>query len=259
MVRQQKSYYFVFIAVVFLLSVVANPLLAQSSKIVIENVAYHLGDTTVTGYLARPDDNNILRPAVVMIHEWWGLDDHIKDNARRYAQMGYVTLAVDLYHGKVASKPEDAQVLAVGVSKYRAMAMENLKHAVRFLKSRSNVDPNRVASIGWCFGGGWSYQMAKNDLGVKATVIYYGFFNPKDDLSKMRASIIGHFAEKDRGIKVDNVREFQVKLKTLNGDHEVYIYPNTSHAFANPNRNIYDQEASELAWERTHAFLNKHL
>ena len=257
--KHQKSSWLVVIAVIVFVSVWAHPLGAQSSKIVIETVAYHLGDSSVTGYLARPDDNNVLRPAIVMIHEWWGLNDHIKENARRYAEQGFVTLAVDLYHGKVATKPEGARVLAGGVRDNPAMAMENLMHAVRFLKSRTNVNPQRVASIGWCFGGGWSYQMAKNDLGVKATVIYYGFFNPKDDLSKMRATIIGHFAEKDRGIKVDNVRELQVKLKTLKGDHEIYIYPNTSHAFANPTRDIYDREATELAWRRTLAFLDKHL
>ena len=118
-----------------------------------------------------------------------------------------------------------------------------------------------MAAIGWCFGGGWSYQMAKNNLGVKASVIYYGFFNPEDDLQKMRAEIIGHFAENDRAIRVDNVKEFQAKLKTLSGDHEVYIYPNTTHGFAsrkgtNPD---YNEQAAELAWQRTLAFLKKHV
>ena len=135
---------------------------------------------------------------------------------------------------------------------------DNLKSAVSYLKSRTDVDPTRLASIGWCFGGGWSYQIAKNNLGVTASIIYYGFFNPKDDLSKMRATILGHFGKNDRAIKVDTVYEFQANLKTLSGDHEIYIYENAGHAFANSG-DRYNQEAAELAWNRTVVFLNKYL
>ena len=97
--------------------------------------------------------------------------------------------------------------------------------------------------------------MARNALGVRASVIYYGRFNPADDLSRMRAVIIGHFAERDRGIRVDRVREFQATLKTLEGEHEIYIYPNTHHGFANSTSPIYNQPAAEQAWERTIDFL----
>ena len=138
-------------------------------------------------------------------------------------------------------------------------AFANLNAAVRFLQSRSDVLANRLASVVWCFGGGWSYQMAKNNLGVKSSVIYYGVFNPADDLEQMRTTILGHFGETDRAIKVDNVREFQVKLKTLSGDHEVYIYPNAGHAFANAGGANYDAAAAEEAWQRTLSFLEKHL
>ena len=140
-------------------------------------------------------------------------------------------------------------------------AFNNLKAAVDFLKNDPLVDPNKIASLGWCFGGGWSYQMAKNNLGVVASIIYYGFFNPEDDLAQMRAVILGHFADKDRAIKIDNVKEFQVKLKSLNGEHEIYIYPNTQHGFAsregkNPN---YNQREAEKAWSRTLDFLNRYV
>jgi carboxymethylenebutenolidase len=104
----------------------------------------------------------------------------------------------------------------------------------------------------------FSYQIAKNNLGVKASIIYYGFFNPKDDLSKMRATILGHFGKNDRAIKVDTVYEFQANLKTLSGDHEVYIYENAGHAFANPG-DRYVKAAAELAWNRTVVFLDKYL
>jgi carboxymethylenebutenolidase len=233
---------FVFISVFFV-----GVLWASSHDVVTEEVRYHKKVKEVRGFLARPADNKKY-PGVVLIHEWTGL------------KLGYVALAVDLYQGQVATNRDEAGRLAGWVRENREVALENLKQAVAYLKGRStNVDPQRLASVGWCFGGGWSYQMAKNDLGVKATVIYYGHFNPKDDLSRMRTTIIGHFGEKDRSIKVDDVRAFQAKLKTLNGDHEIYIYPNAGHGFVKPGRKRYRKEAAEDAWKRTTAFLKKYL
>ena len=218
------------------------------------------GGVATSGYLARPKKEGRY-PAIILIHEWWGLNDHIRTTARDFAQLGYVALAVDLYQGDSSMEPAKARELATKVRGDMDTAQQNLRDAIAHLKKSDQVDPQRIASIGWCFGGGWSYEIAKNNLGVKASVIYYGRFNPQDDLAKMRASIIGHFAEKDRGIKVDNVKEFQASLKTLGGDHEIYIYPNTTHGFAsrkgeNPK---YDSAAADLAHERTLAFLKKHL
>ncbi|REJ65496.1 MAG: hypothetical protein DWQ31_17845 [Planctomycetota bacterium] len=233
----------------------------DKAKIETAEVVYSKqGDVESTGFLARPsEDGNY--PGIVLIHEWWGLNDHIRQEARRFAELGYVALAVDLYAGEATTEPERARELATAVRDDMAKAQQNLRDALDHLKGTGFVDPERLASIGWCFGGGWSYQIARNNLGVKASVIFYGRFNPEDDLAQMRAKIIGHFAEEDRAIKVDNVREFQAKLKTQSGDHEIYIYPNTTHGFAsregdNPG---YDKEAAELAWERTLAFLKEHL
>ena len=232
---------------------------SRDVKIVTKDVTYHEKRKNVSGYLARPDDGK-KHPAIILIHEWWGLNDNIKENARRFAELGYVALAVDLYEGQVAETPADARKFAGQVRDNMEAAFENLKEAVGFLRNDTTyVIPDRLASIGWCFGGGWSYQMAKNDLGTRVSVIYYGRFNPEDDLSKMRAMILGHFGEKDRGIRVDTVTEFQAKLKTLKGDHEIYIYPNVGHAFANPRGRNYDKEAAELAWARTVSFLKKYL
>ena len=228
-------------------------------KIVTMDVEYFEGNSQVKGYLARPDDNK-QHPGLILIHEWWGLNENIRENARRFAKLGYVALAVDLYDGNAATTPADARKLATSVRKNMPGAFKNLQNAVDYLKGKDNwVQSDNLASIGWCFGGGWSYQMAKNNLGVKASVIYYGRFNPKDDLQKMRATIIGHFGENDRGIKVDNVREFQATLKTLNGNHEVYIYPNAGHAFANEGGSRHNKEAADLAWNRTNEFLKRYL
>lgn len=210
------------------------------------------------GYLALPADVQDA-PALILIHEWWGLNDNMKDMAERFAKEGYVALAVDLY-GESTTDQARAQQLAGSVQANMPAAFDNLEQAVEFLKNRDDVDDDRIASVGWCFGGGWSYQMAKNDLGVAASVMYYGRFSAHDDLSHMKADIIGHFGEEDASIKVDDVREFQATLKTQGGDHEVYIYPNAGHAFANEdNVEAYNEEASELAWTRTMAFLEEHL
>ncbi len=219
------------------------------------NVAYH-GD--VEGYLAEPAGGG-KHPAVILVHEWWGLNDDIRSKARDFAQQGYVALAVDLYNGEATSTPDRARELAGAVRSDQAGAFANLRDAIAFLHARDSVDQDRLATVGWCFGGGWAYQIAKNNLGVQASVIYYGRFNPEDDLAQMRASILGHFAELDRGIKVDDVRAFEANLNTLSGDHQIFIYPNTSHGFANPDNSIYDMAAADLARERTYEFLGRSL
>jgi carboxymethylenebutenolidase len=210
------------------------------------------------GYLALPADVQDA-PALILIHEWWGLNDNMKDMAERFAREGYIALAVDLY-GESTTDQARARELSSSVQNNLPAAFDNLEQAVAFLKNREDVDDDRIASVGWCFGGGWSYQMAKNDLGVKASVMYYGRFSAHDDLSHMKADIIGHFGEQDASIKVDDVKEFEATLRTQGGDHEVYIYPNAGHAFANgDNVEAYNAEAAEQAWTRTMVFLEEHL
>jgi carboxymethylenebutenolidase len=242
-------------SIIFIFS--TGAVFAADFNITTKEVVYYTNGKNVKGYYARPDDNQ-KHPAMILIHEWWGLNDNIRENARKFAKLGYVALAVDLYEGESTTTPAEARKMATHVRQNVDEAFKNLKRAVSYLKSQPYVDSSRLASIGWCFGGGWSYQIAKNNLGVKTSIIYYGRFNPKDDLSKMRATILGHFGENDRAIKVDNVREFQAKLKTLSGDHEIYIYENAGHAFANEGSR-YVKEAAELAWSRTVTFLKKTL
>ena len=255
----RKSNLFLCIFVILTAIIFQTFVVAQEYKIETKYFVYYEQNKNIKGYFATPTAKGKSFPAIILIHEQWGLNDYIKENARNFAKQGYVALAVDLYNGQVATEASKARELAGSVRQDKEGAFSNLENAVAFIKKQKNTNENKIASIGWCFGGGWSYQMAKNNLGVKASIIYYGSFNPEDDLSKMRATILGHFAEKDRGIRLDNVKEFQVKLKTLSGDHEVYIYPNSQHAFANPGRDIYDKDAAELAWKRTLEFLKKFL
>jgi len=194
----------------------------------------------------------------VLIHEWWGLNDNIKSLADDFAEQGYVALAVDLYNGELAETPDEARVLAGGVRENVEPAFANLEAATDYLAGLEVVDGERLASVGWCFGGQWAYNMAVNSMNVDATVMYYGRFMPEDDLSMMRADILGHFGEEDTSIPIDTVHEFEAKLSTLEGDHAVFIYPNAGHAFANEdNEDAYNEEAAELAWQRTLEFLSR--
>lgn len=234
------------------------PVRENTNSIATSTVVYF---EDVEGYLATPSGGGA-RPAIILIHEWWGLNDDIKALAERYAEAGYVALAVDMYKGEATEDRTRAGELASAVRADTEAAFVHLTGAVDFLKARADVDSERLASVGWCFGGGWSYQMAVNNLGTRASVMYYGQFDPEDDFEHMKAHILGHFGETDTGIKVDTVNEFQAALNTTNGAHEVYIYPNVGHGFANARggTNIaYSEEAAELAWTRTMAFLESTL
>ncbi len=224
-------------------------------KVKVEDVEYF---SKVKGYLATPGDGK-KHPAIILIHEWWGLNDQMKVTADRLAQQGYIAFAVDLYEGKSTTKPEEAGKLASAVRSNMPRAFDNLKAAVALLSSRTDVDAARTAAIGWCFGGGWALEMAKNDLGVKASVIYYGHFDPKDDFSKMRAAIQGHFGAQDKSIHVDGVKEFEASLKTHGKVHEIFIYPNGKHGFFNEQGKNYSKAEADLAWKRTLDFLKRRL
>ncbi len=219
-------------------------------------VAY---DGETQGYLATPVGEGPF-PAVVLIHEWWGLNDNIRGLADDFAAAGYVALAVDLYDGTLATTPEEAGRLAGAVRDDVDSAFANLAAAVSYLEQQAVVDKDRIASVGWCFGGMWAYNMAVNDMGIDASVMYYGRFSLEDDLSMMRAHILGHFGAEDTSIAVDDVKQFEAKLRTHSGDHAVFIYPNAGHAFANDDReDAYNEEAAKLAWTRTLDFLAREL
>ena len=210
------------------------------------------------GYLAYPSGVTEPLPAVVMIHEWWGLNDNIRAMANRLAAQGYMVLAVDFYGGNVAANPDEARMRMLNVVQNPARARENLRQALDFL---SIAGAPRIASLGWCFGGGWSLNSAMlfPDQ-VDASVIYYGQLTADAErLRLINGPLLGFFGSDDRGITVDSVKAFERALQRLRKDHEIKIYPGVRHAFANPTGNNYDAEAAEDAWQRTLNFLATHL
>ena len=206
--------------------------------------------------------NNHTLPAVVMIHENKGLNENIKNMANLLAKEGYVVLAVDLFNGEVTTDQKRASELSQAIRNNPESAISNLKSAVKSLASLPNVNPEKIASLGWCFGGQQSLQLALNseDHPLAATVIYYGrLVTEPETLSKIKWPVLGIFGEQDESIPVPTVEQFEQAL-TKNGiTNEIYIYKGVGHAFANPSGENYAPNETQGAWYKTLSFLNKYL
>jgi carboxymethylenebutenolidase len=227
----------------------------DTSDVITSMVEYHDG---TSGFLARPDSMEKY-PAIIMIHEFWGLNDNIKDMAKQMAAEGYVIMAVDLYNGEVATNSTRAGELASGLRNNPEPAIDNMKSAVSFLRKNDSVMSDRIASLGWCFGGGMSLQLALNE-NMAATGIYYGrLVTDKESLSVITWPVLGIFGSADTGIPVDQVNAFETALNEINVENEIYIYEGVGHAFANPSGQNYAPEETKDAWQKTVAFFDKHL
>jgi carboxymethylenebutenolidase len=242
---------------------VASPMVAMAPTVpvVSERVNYAAVEgTTIEGYLARPADMSEPLPGLIVIHEWWGLNDNIEMMTDRLAGEGYVALAVDLFEGQVADEPEQARAQVQSALQNPERLNENLRQAYQYLQTEQGSP--RIASIGWCFGGSWSLNTALlfPDT-LDAAVIYYGgqIATDAETLAPLKMPILGIFGELDDNPSPETVREFESTLNTLNKSAEIYIYEEADHAFANPSGTRYNAAAAEDAWERTIAFLNQHL
>jgi carboxymethylenebutenolidase len=219
------------------------------------------------GYLVYPvSSNDTLSnelPAVVMIHEWWGLNENIKNMANILAKQGFVVLAADLYKGEVADNPQRAMELVQSVRNNQNNSIDNLQSAVKYLGSLPNVDSSKIASIGWCFGGGQSLQLALNsqEHPLVATIIYYGtpLVTDEASLSKIKWPVLGIFGDKDQAIPIQEVNLFRTSLDQSGITNEIHIYKGVGHAFANPSGDNYAPKETEDAWQKTLSFLKKYV
>jgi carboxymethylenebutenolidase len=229
-------------------------------QVVAERLPYaEVDDELVYGHFVFPADMVDPLPGVIVIHEWWGLNDDVRAMADRIAAEGYVVLAIDLFGGRSTQSPADARAMMVRVVENPTLADENIRQAYRFL-AESGQAP-RIGVLGWDFGGGWSLNTAMlfpDD--VDAAVIYYGqVTDDQDRLAPLNVPLLGIFGEDDRSIPVDNVREFENALEILGKNYEIEIYPNGRHSFANPTASNYNPIIAERAWTRTVEFLDRHL
>jgi carboxymethylenebutenolidase len=212
----------------------------------------------VPAYMAHPDDDG-QHPGVIVIQEWWGLNEHIKDLARRMADAGYVAIAPDLYRGVVAAEPDEARKLMMDLERDDALA--DISAGVQYLLEQDSVVPKSIGIMGFCMGGSLSAWMSTKGDGVGACVIFYGGF--RDDVEvavqQVQVPFLGLFGEADMGVPVAGVRQLESLLEQHGKTHDINIYPDAPHAFFNDTRQSYREEFANDAWAKTLAWFDKHL
>jgi carboxymethylenebutenolidase len=221
-------------------------------------VSYKSGDETVQGILYTPAGKGPF-PGLIVIHEYWGLNDWVKEQASKLADQGYEALAIDLYRGKVATTPDLAHELMRGVPEDRSK--RDLHAAFEFLQVQPNVKKDRIGAIGWCMGGGYALDVALQEPTLAADVINYGHLaTDPAELKNINAPILGSFGGQDQGITPDDVHKFEAAMKQLGKRVEIKIYDDAGHAFENPNNKTgYRPADAADAWNRTVNFLAENL
>jgi carboxymethylenebutenolidase len=209
-----------------------------------------------SGYLAQPVSKG---PGIIVIQEWWGLVDHIRDVVDRFARDGFVALAPDLYHGKTTRSPDEAGKLLMALN--IGQAEKDLRGAVQHVLSLDQTSGQKVGTVGFCMGGQLSLFAACANPSVGACVDYYGIHpNVHPDISQLQAPVLGFFAEKDGSVPPEVVRKLEAELKSAGKQVEFHIYPGVSHAFFNDARpEVYHEAFAKQSWERMVQFFRDHL
>ena len=246
-------------AVAAALALAAPAPAAPAASAPVDTSHVHLGpaDAGTGAFVAWPAGKGAA-PAVIVIHEWWGLNAQIREVARRLARQGYVAIVPDLYHGKVADDPELAHTLSRGLDEDLAEA--DLDAALGWLRAERRTAKSKAGVVGFCMGGRLSELLALRQPGMAAAVMFYGLpeANPQK-LAALRVPLQGHFGAEDQGITPETVVAFRTALKTAGKNAEIFIYAGAGHAFMNESRPSYHAEAARPAWERTLAFFKKNL
>jgi carboxymethylenebutenolidase len=247
------------LAAVLWLSLPAAPVWAEVKTM---DITLKSGEEEIQAFLAEPDGKGPF-PGIVVIQEWWGLTDWIKENAKRLAAQGYVALAPDLYHGKVTHDPAVARQLLSGLPEDRAN--RDLKAAAETLAARQNVRKDRLGCIGWCMGGGYSLRLALRDPELQACVMCYGpVLTDPARLQALHASILGIYGEQDRGIPVKEVRAFEETLNKEGKKVSIHFYA-AGHGFMRPMNGPgkknpeYREDAAKDAWQQIDRFFAEKL
>lgn len=250
-------------SVVLACAILASALSVQAAeqklKVVTGTVHFSKADPGPQGYLALPEKTEGKRAGLILIQEWWGLNDWIRQNAERYAAMGYVVVAPDLYRGKSTTDADEAHQLMRGLPEDRAMG--DIQAAFDYLASRNDVDPKRIGIAGWCMGGGYALAFGVQEPRLGALIINYGrLITDPATIAKIKAPVQGNFGGTDKGIPADDVKEFAKTLASTNRSTDFLVFDGAGHAFMNPNNSHgYDESSAAKAWSRMDSFLAKHL
>ncbi len=219
-------------------------------------IEYPRNGGKVSAFLARPEGAGPF-PAVIVIQEWWGLNDHIKDVAGRFAREGYVALAPDLYHGKVTDDPNVAGKLMGALN--REEAVKDLLAGIAYLKGQPGVDGTRIGVTGYCMGGSYALLLPCRTKEIKAAAPYYGEVPDEATLKNLACPVLYIYGDADFWITREDVRRLENALKKFGKPGEVKIYSGAPHAFFNDTRDVYRQAEAQDAWSRTLAFFARHL
>lgn len=252
----------------FLLSCLVSPV-AQAA-VHGKEVAYKANGTTLKGYIAYDDAFKGKRPAVLVVHEWWGHNEYARKRARMLAKLGYTALAVDMYgDGKQAHHPDEAGKFATEVSKNMPMAKARFEAGMNLLRKEKTVDAMQMAAIGYCFGGGVVLNMARQGEDLKGVVSFHGSLGTDSPAQpgKIKARIVSFSGEADPMIGADSVAAFKKEMDNAGANYRVVTYPGAQHAFTNPAADklgkkfklplAYNAEADKDSWQQATVFLRE--
>lgn len=238
-------------------------------KIVGKAVEYSAQDVVMKGYLAYDENIKGKRPGVLVIHEWWGLNDYARKRARMLAELGYTGLAVDMYgEGKEAMHPDDAGKFSSELMKNFDVAKIRFMAATDFLKRQATVDPTRIAAIGYCFGGGVVLNMARQGVDLKGVASFHGSLNAVKpaQVSNVKAKILVLHGGDDKFIPTEQIEAFKQEMKSAGVDFQFFSYPGALHSFTNPEADAlgkkfnmaiaYNADADRKSWDELKKFLS---
>ncbi|MGH7930441.1 MAG: dienelactone hydrolase family protein [Candidatus Binatia bacterium] len=236
-----------------------------------EEVIYSANLKDLHGYLAYDPAIEGKRPGVLVVHEWWGLNEYVRQRSRQLAELGYVALAVDMYgEGKVAKTPEEATRLSQGVNEMLPGTFgARFFSALNFLRSQPNVNPERIAAIGYCFGGGIALEMARGGLNLEGVVSFHGSLPTENPPPKggVPAAVLVLHGESDRFVSEEQLANFKRQMEAANADFRIITYPGAEHGFTNPEADkyaekfnldiAYSEKADKQSWQDMKAFLER--
>ena len=244
----------------------SSPVLAEIKT---QKLTYQSGDTTMVGYLAYDAKATGKRPGILVVHEWWGHNDYVRSPAHQLAKLGYVALALDMYgDGKTADHPKDAGRFAGQVRNNMPVAQQRFEAAYALLKSVSQTDPDKIAAIGYCFGGGIVLEMARRGVDLNGVVSFHGSLGTSQPAEKgaFKARVLVLNGEADPFVKPEQIAAFKQEMRDAGVDYEFVNYPGALHAFTNPGATArgkqfklplaYSPEADKASWKKMQQFLD---
>lgn len=247
-------------------------LLASSvqAEIVTREIGYQVEGTSLRGYLAHRDDISGKRPAVLVVHEWWGHNEYARTRAEMLADLGYVAFALDMYgEGKVADHPDDAKKFMQEATSNAETIQKRFNAAVAMVKQQENVDTENIAAIGYCFGGAVVLNMARAGADLKGVFSFHGSLSTKTPAEKgaVSAKVVVFHGDNDAFIPEEHVRVFEQEMRAAKVDYELIVYKGAEHSFTNPGADLfaerhsmpvgYDEEADQHSWQRMQEYLQE--